>query len=118
MRSSVRRFEDLVASYRFEEARGIPMSVRERYERRLSDLRVVLRDRRNQKRLGEVLQRMGAVDEAQISNALAVQHAEAGQRLLGEILTDLGLVDEQTIRRALEVQTRTAESKAAFGGGA
>lgn len=101
------RFEDLSASYQFECAHGIPMSVHERYEQQLSLLREELRGQKTSCCLGEVLKRIGAVDEQRLANALSMQTANGRKKLLGEILIDLGWVDEERIRRAVEEQAAT-----------
>ena len=101
------RFEDLSSSYRFECAHGIPMSVRQRYELRLSRLREELRNQQTSCRLGDVLKRIGAVDEERLANALRIQRANGTEKLLGEVLIDLGWVDEETIRRAVKEQAAT-----------
>ena len=106
-RSVSQEFEDLATSYRSECAQGIPMSVHERYERRLTVLRKELRSRGAPCRLGDVLRGMGALDEKRLASALSIQSARGGERLLGEILIDLGWVDEQAVRRAVAVQAES-----------
>lgn len=103
------QFESLSSSYRFECSHGIPTSVRERYEWRLSRLREELRSRKTLCYLGDVLKRMGAVDEERLASALSIQMANGRKKLLGEILVDLGWVDEETIRRAVDIQRIGAE---------
>jgi hypothetical protein len=102
------KFEDLSSAYRLERAQGIPMSVRERYERRLALLREDLRHQGTSCRMGDVLKRLGAIDEERLADALALQKASGGKKLLGEILVDLGWVDEGKIRQAVEIQMRSA----------
>lgn len=85
------------------------MSVHERYERQLSSLRRTLRSVPTPCRLGDVLQRMGAVDEEHLTNALGVQAASGGGKLLGEILIDLGWASEQAIRHAAELQAAACQ---------
>ena len=87
------------------ERRGIPMSVREWYERKLEQIRAELRKIHSRRPIGQILLDMGAVDEEQLKQALAKQQAEGGHRLLGEILIDLGWADEGTVRRAVARQT-------------
>jgi hypothetical protein len=102
-----REFDDLAASYRSECAHGVPMSVHERYGRQLDSLREELRSTRMPYRLGDVLRRMGAVDEKRLTDALGVQAASGDGKLLGEILIDLGWASEQAIRQAAELQAAT-----------
>ena len=104
------QFESLSSSYRFECSHGIPTSVRERYEWRLSRLREELRSRKTSCYLGEVLKLIGALDQERLTSALSLQRANGGKQLLGEILIDLGWVDEKTIRRAVDIQRIGAES--------
>ncbi|HDD24891.1 MAG TPA: hypothetical protein ENF52_05600 [Chloroflexi bacterium] len=87
------------------ERRGIPMSVREWYERKLAQMRAELRKVHSRRPIGQILLNMGAVDEEQLKQALAKQRAEGSRRLLGEILIELGWADEETIRRAVARQT-------------
>ena len=100
------QFEDLSVAYRLECEQGIPMSVHERYERRLARLRQELRSRGTSCRLGDVLKRMGSLDDERLADALRIQSSSGGKKLLGEILIELGWASEQTIRRAVEAQAR------------
>ena len=60
-------------------------------------------------RLGDVLRRIGAVDEKRLTDALSVQAASGGGKLLGEILIDLGWASEQAVRQAAELQAAAYE---------
>jgi len=104
-----RRFENLIVSYRLECAQGIPMSVRERYERRLEELRARLRTRKPSCSFGEVLRRLGAVDSRCVADALRIQREDRVERLLGEILVDLGWINEAMLRRAVQRQEEEHE---------
>jgi len=73
-------YEDLQAKYREEDVRGIPMSVRERYERSLEELQGKLRGRRHARRLGEILVEMGVIDQEVLAKALGEQLAEGAGR--------------------------------------
>jgi hypothetical protein len=97
-------YEDLRAKYREEDARGIPMSVRERYERALANLRVQLRREPHARPLGETLVELGALDRAGLQQGLADQHLRANGELLGEILLSLNLVKEEALLEALRRQ--------------
>jgi len=55
---------------------------------------------RRRLRLGEVLVNEGAISEAQVESALAVQKQSKGKRL-GEVLVDMRIVDEITIVKTL-----------------
>ncbi len=110
-RSIHKQFEALLASYRLESQRGIPMSVHQRYEDRLAHLREELRNRKAACPIGEVLKRMGAVDEEGLASALRTQEANGKRRLLGEILVDLGWVDRSAVKAAVSVQTTSLRSE-------
>ncbi|MGB2983314.1 MAG: hypothetical protein WBC63_05565, partial [Candidatus Bipolaricaulia bacterium] len=101
-----RRFDDLRAAYRFEQAHGgVPISVRKRYEQRLNRLRAQLRQRQPAGcRLGDVLKRIGAIDDAQLQQALVAQTLVKKKWLLGEILVGLGKIDEETLHLAVGIQ--------------
>lgn len=102
--TEIQEYERLAAEYRAQEERGIPMSVREWYERKLAQLRAELRRSRHGRPLGEILIEMGALDREKLERALAQQRAEGGLRLLGEILVERGWADESTIQLALQRQ--------------
>lgn len=105
------RFDALSSLYRFECAHGIPTSVRKRYEMRLAYLRKDLRKSETSCLLGQVLLRVGAIDEKRLAKALVLQQEGGKKKLLGELLIDLGWVDEQTIRRAVNEQRIGAEKR-------
>ncbi|MDD5646799.1 MAG: hypothetical protein PHW86_06480 [Candidatus Bipolaricaulis sp.] len=111
-------FDEIAAAYRAECAAGIPMSVHERYERRLTSLRAELRSTPTQRMLGDVLRSMEVVDDQQLADALRAQAAGGGAKLLGEILIDLGWATEQAIRQAVERQSAARRESAAGLGGA
>ena len=97
-------YEDLRAKYREEDARGIPMSVRERYERALANLRVQLRRELHVRPVGETLVELGALDRSGLQQGLAEQNLRANGELLGEILLSLNLVKEEALLEALRRQ--------------
>ncbi|MGC9530196.1 MAG: hypothetical protein ACP5G2_06295 [Candidatus Bipolaricaulaceae bacterium] len=99
------RYERVREEYRAQERRGIPMSVREWYERKLQQMRAELRESRRGRPIGQILLEMGAVDPERLEQALAKQRAEGERRLLGEILIEEGWADEGAIRRAVARQT-------------
>ena len=99
-----RQFESLASTYRRECAVGTPMSVHDRYAKRLGVLRERLRGQEKSRHLGEILRQMGAVSAAQVVEALEIQGQQARKKLLGEVLIDLGWIDEETIWRAVEQQ--------------
>jgi len=104
---AIKKFESVYALYRSDERRGIPMSVRERHEKALAEIRRQIRlaaRNRGGKRLGELLLAEGVLDKGSLEQALAEQARQGSKKLLGEILVDLGFVDMKAIRRAVEEQ--------------
>jgi hypothetical protein len=99
-------YEKLHSEYEEKIARGIPMSVHERYQDELAGLRVRLQEKSHVEKLGELLLEFGAIDEARLSQALVVQKTNARKRLLGEILVDRGWVDKGMIDRAIRRQIK------------
>ncbi len=98
------KYEELRAEYLELDARGIPMSVRERYEKGLSELRAGLQRQMHVRRIGEILLEMNAIDWNTLTQALAEQAAEGAGLLLGEILIRRGWADSDAIRRGVERQ--------------
>lgn len=99
--------ERLKEEYSRLERRGIPMSVREWYERALAEIRRRIREERRGKpgkRLGELLVEQGIIDQVELQNALAEQRRQGGRKLLGEVLMALGLIKEETLFAALRTQ--------------
>ena len=89
------------------ERRGIPMSVREWYERALAEIRRRIREERRGKpgkRLGELLVEQGVIDEEGLERALAEQQQRGKGELLGEVLLALDLVKEEALVSALRMQ--------------
>ena len=99
--------EEVKEEYREKEAIGIPMSVRERYERALAEIRRRIREARRirgGKRLGELLVEQEALDQEGLQQALTEQKTRGKEELLGEVLTTLGLIKEETLLSALRMQ--------------
>jgi len=101
-------YERLQTEYEEKIVRGIPMSVHERYRNELAGLREELRAEPHNRRLGEILLDMGAIDEHMLSQALTQQKTNE-EKLLGEILVDQGCVDIETVRRAIKEQVNREE---------
>jgi predicted transcriptional regulator len=59
-----------------------------------------------EKRLGEILVDLGAVDPGRVAQALKEQEREGRRRLIGEILVEKGWVKPQDVERALVIQSR------------
>jgi len=97
-------YEDVRTEYRDMDARGIPMSVRERYERALANLRAQLRRESHARPLGEILVELGTLDRAGLQQGLAEQHLRANGELLGEVLLSLNLIKEEALFGALRRQ--------------
>jgi len=58
------------------------------------------------KRLGEILVDLGAIDPGRVAQALKEQESEGRRRLIGEILVEKGWVRPQDVERALVIQSR------------
>ena len=104
MLSTEVKYEDLRAEHLELDAREIRMSVRERYEKTLGELRVRLRQQDDAQRLGEILLEMNAIDRHTLTQALADRATEGAGLLLGEILVRRGWADSDAIRRGEERQ--------------
>ena len=106
-RTPVLEFEQVRQDYAVEDARGIPMSVHERYRNALTEMRFKIRDTRNGrtgKRLGELLVEQGVLDQENLQQALDAQQQRGKGELLGEVLEALGLIKEETLLSALQIQ--------------
>ena len=106
-KSAILEFETMLDEYKKKDARGIPMSVRERYEKALSENRSRIRREKNGgrgKKLGEILVESGVIDQAQLQQGLAEQGNCENGKLLGEILVSLGLIKEEALLSALNRQ--------------
>ena len=106
-KTAVLEFEEVRQEYAIEDARGIPMSVREWYEKALAEMRRRIRETGNAragKRLGELLVEQGVLDKETLQSALVEQEQRGKGELLGEVLMELGLVKEETLLSALRLQ--------------
>jgi len=93
--------------YAVKNARGIPMSVHDRYRNALAEMRFKIRETRNGangKRLGELLVEQGVLDQEKLQRALGEQQQRGKGELLGEILTTLGLIKEEKLLSVLRMQ--------------
>ena len=105
-KTAVLEFEEVRREYAIEDARGIPMSVREWYDKALEQMRQRIREARNGakgKKLGELLVEQGVLDQEKLQQALAEQQQGKGE-LLGEVLEALGLIEEEALLSALRMQ--------------
>ena len=103
-------FEGVQHEYPVQDARGIPMSVRERYEKALAEMRHRIREARvagTGERLGEPLVQTGALDQEALERGLAEQQLRGNGELLGEVLLSLNLIEEETLLSALHMQVST-----------
>jgi hypothetical protein len=103
---AVLAFEEVREEYRRKDERGIPMSVRERYENELTEMRHKIREsnRSRGKRLGEMLVGMGVLDQEELEHGLTEQQQRGKGELLGEVLVALGLIKEEALLSALRMQ--------------
>ena len=104
MRPAQRTYEELLADYTAKDAQGIPVSVRERYERSLTQLRAQLRRKPHSRRIGQILLEMGAIDQEALGKALGQQLEQGGGPLLGEVLLEHGWTDAKAISDAARKQ--------------
>jgi hypothetical protein len=104
MRPPERTYEELLAEYTARDAQGIPVSVRERYEKSLTLLRSQLRRKPHSRRIGQILLEMGAIDQEALGKALGQQLEEGGGPLLGEVLRKHGWTDTKAISNAARRQ--------------
>ena len=107
---AILEFEELRREYKMKDARGTAMSVRERYEKDLTEIRDRIRKEQIGevgKRLGEILVETGALDQATLQRGLAEQLLRGNGELLGEVLLSLNLIEEETLLSALHMQATT-----------
>jgi len=100
-------FEEVRQEYEAKDAIGIPMSVRERYEKALTEKRSRIRmeqKTKNAKRLGEILMEAKALDQERLQQGLAEQRLRGKKELLGEVLLSLDLIKEEALLAGLRVQ--------------
>lgn len=106
-KTAVLEFEEVRQEYAVKDARGIPMSVHDRYRKALAEMRFKIREARNGragKRLGDLLVEQGLLDQEKLQQALAEQQQRDKGELLGEVLVLLGLVQEEALVSALRMQ--------------
>jgi len=106
-RVALLEFEEVRQEYEAKDAIGIPMSVRERYEKALTEKRGRIRveqKRKNGKRLGEILVEARVLDQERLQQGLAEQQLRGKKELLGEVLLSLDLIKEEALLSALHMQ--------------
>ena len=99
--------EGVQHEYAAQDARGIPMSVRERYEKALAEMRHRIREARvggTGERIGELLVETGALDQEALQQGLAEQRLRGNRELLGEVLLSLNLIEKEALLSALRTQ--------------
>jgi hypothetical protein len=103
---AVLAFEEVREEYRRQDERGIPMSVRERYEKELVEIRQQLQksNRSGGKRIGEMLVGMGVLDQEELERGLTAQQQRDKGELLGEVLVALGIIKEEALLSVLRMQ--------------
>lgn len=100
-------YEQVMAEYRVQDERGIPMSVRDRYKNRLSELRQRLQEERHVTPVGKILVETGELRQEELEKGLTEQQQNSG-KLLGEILLEKGYIGEDALHAALCRQTASA----------
>ena len=106
-RVALLEFEQVRQEYAVEDARGIPMSVHERYRNALAAMRFKIRETRNGragKRLGDLLVEQGVLDQEGLQQALTEQQQRGKGELLGEVLLSLNLIEEKVLVATLNMQ--------------
>jgi hypothetical protein len=106
-RVALLEFEQVRQEYAVKDARGIPMSVHDRYRNALAEMRLKIREARNGKtgkRLGELLVEQGVFDQEKLQQALAEQRQRGKGELLGEVLLSLNLIEEKVLVATLNMQ--------------
>jgi len=106
-RVALLEFEQVRQDYAVEDARGISMSVHERYRNALAEMGFKIRETRNDragKRLGELLVEQGVLDQEKLQQGLAEQQQRGKGELLGEVLLSLNLIEEKVLVAALNMQ--------------
>jgi hypothetical protein len=100
-------FEQVRQEYAVKDARGIPMSVHDRYRNALAEMRFRIRKTRNGKtgkRLGELLVEQGVLDQEELQQALGEQQQRGKGELLGEVLLSLNLIEKKVLVATLNMQ--------------
>ena len=106
-RVALLEFEQVQQEYAVEYARGIPMSVHDRYRNALAAMRFKIRETRNGKmgkRLGELLVEQGVLDQEELQQALGEQQRRGKGELLGEVLLSLNLIEKKVLVATLNMQ--------------
>ena len=106
-RVALLEFEEVRQEYAVQNARGIPMSVHERYRNTLAEMRYKIQEARNGrtgKRLGDLLVEQGVLDQEVLQQGLAEQRLKGKKELLGEVLLSLHLIKEEALLAALRRQ--------------
>jgi len=111
-------FEQVRQEYAVQDVRGIPMSVRERYEKSLAEMRHQIRETRNGregKRLGDLLVEQGVLDQEELQQALGEQQRRGKGELLGEVLLSLNLIEKNVLVATLNMQASENYPKQSSG---
>lgn len=101
-------YEQVLAEYQVQDEIGIPMSIRDYYKNRLSELRRRLQGMRHVAPVGEILVENGALSQEELESGLAEQRQNSG-KLLGEILLKRGCISKDALHAALHGQVAFAE---------
>jgi len=106
-KTAILKFEEIREEYQRKETIGIPMSVREYYEKALGELRHRIRERESgngARRLGQILVDCGALDQKALQQGLAEQQLRGRKELLGEVLLSLDLIAKDRLAAAIRQQ--------------
>ena len=103
-------FEKLISLAKLEASNAMPMSVRTRYDERLSSLRRTLQSQHHTYPLGAILVSIGALTDEQLNRALRSQQQSQSKKLLGEFLVEMDFVSTEKLSHALAIQTCPAQT--------
>ena len=98
------KLEELQEEYERKDEVGIPMSIRERYWKKMAALKQEVRDRVHRKKLGQVLLEKKILTDEQLKDALTEQAESREDQLIGEVLLEEGLISQEELRKAVEAQ--------------
>ena len=98
------KLEKLKEEYRRKDERGVPMSIREQYWKKMASLKEKLQEKDHEKKLGQVLLEKKFVDDNQLKEALNEQAESREDELIGEVMLKKDLITEKQLKHAIRDQ--------------